>query len=142
MPLELVRVPAGESGLTQNVNEDKAEELAELIASGELDERILAHEVGLSVMTVRKAIRSARIQALVKSEVQARACLLMAKAIESAHQDMISADGKARGAARDFIKKVSESESGQVGSGQWDPADDEALFDRAKTLLLKEVNGP
>lgn len=107
-----------------------------LVASGEDNEQRLAREVGLTIMTVHKALRTDRLQKMIRAEVQARATLMMPKALNSAEMDMLGTDARIRSAGREFIKKTADGDGGiNQTFNVWDPSNDEALWERANQLF-------
>lgn len=139
----ITRIAPGESGLTVNWGTERMEAIADYVAQGETDEQAIGRKVGLDTLQVRKAIRHPEVQRLIKAAIQARATVAMGRVLEIAIDDANGKDIRARGIAREFVRKTSEGQGGilnQVNNIQtWDPSQDEKLWERGKKFFETEA---
>lgn len=132
--LPILKVPTGESGLAQQVPAEKAEKLVELFCNGNVDEVGLGRAVGLSTMTVHRALRTPNIQAMIRAEAKAIANMAMPDLVRAASDEAKFGDYRTKGAAREFVRKVAEDQQIIQINNMGQPTDfvqeHEALIDR------------
>jgi hypothetical protein len=146
--LKIERVPEGESGRVQKLTEDRAQEFAELVASGILDEKQLSKEMGgIGVLAVRKALRATTIRAIIREEIEARQLLTQARAaaemdtvLDRMIEDVGHKSGRVRATAAKFVRDTAEgpdkpfvNQNNHVVA--WDPMQDEELWQRGREFF-------
>jgi mRNA degradation ribonuclease J1/J2 len=146
--VRVVKANPGETGsptwrgkLPDGVSEDRALKLAELIAAGVTDDEELMRECRMSAYTLSRALRSTAIQQVITATVKAEATLAMAETVKGSIDDMRTAKTvKERMDARRYIRDVHEGPRAAIVNqtnhvSEWDPAKDEALYERAKDFF-------
>lgn len=141
--LKIEHVPEGESGRVSKLDDSRAREFAELVASGILDEKQLSKDMGgIGVLAVRKALRATSIRSIIREEIEARQLLTQARAtaemetvLDRMLEDVNHKNARVRATASRFVKEVSEgpdkpfvNQNNHVVA--WDPMQDEDLWQR------------
>jgi hypothetical protein len=146
--LKIEHVPEGESGRVQKLSEDRAKEFAELVASGNLDEKQLSKQMGgIGVLAVRKALRSTTIRAIIREEIEARQLLTQAKAaaemdcvLDQMVKDVQHKSGRIRVNAAKFVRDTARGPDKPLVNqnnniAAWDPMQDEELWQRGREFF-------
>lgn len=141
--LKIEHVPEGETGRVQALSEKRAQEFAELVASGILDEKQLSKEMGgIGLLAVRKALRAISIRTIIRDEIEARQLLTQAKAtvemetvLDRMIEDVSHKNARVRAAASKFVKEVADGPDKPFVNQNnhviaWDPMQDEDLWQR------------
>lgn len=135
--VEVITVPAGQSGKIEHFDEEQNGRLVELVLQGERDPIRLANALGSNLFSVRNALKNPRVLAAINAVVKAKATLLKVAALDSAEKDLQFGSEKSRGEARKFIVAVADGETAiNVNNiNSWDPTKDEELWARGERFF-------